>query len=54
MLVIDVLDDGKAGAYGKSKDRGVDQEADAMSAYQRDDDQCLAELLCEWTRRSDV
>src|SRR5271155_3255926 len=49
MLVVDVLNDGKAGAYCKAEYRRVHQETDAMSAYQGDDDQCLAELFHDWT-----
>ena len=37
--VVEVLDQREAGADGEAEDRRVDQEADAVRADQRDDDQ---------------
>ena len=45
VLVVEVLDDREAGADGKAEDRRIDEEADAVRADQRDDDERLAELL---------
>ena len=42
---VDVLDERESGADGEAEDRRVDEEADAMRADQRDDDEPLQELL---------
>ena len=43
--VVEVLDQRESGADGEAEDRRVDQEADAVRADQRDDDEALQELL---------
>ena len=43
--VVEVLDQREAGADGEAEDRRVDEEADAMRADQRDDDQPLQQFL---------
>ena len=39
---VEVLDERETRADGEAEDRGVDQEADAMRADQRDDDERLS------------
>ena len=43
--VVEVLDQREAGAHCEAEDRGVDEEADAMRANQRDDDEPFQNLL---------
>ena len=42
---VDVLDERESRAHGEAEDRGIDEEADAVRADQRDDDETLQELL---------
>ena len=42
---VEVLDQREAGADGEAEDRRVDEEADAVHADQRDDDQAFQQLL---------
>ena len=43
--IVEVLDQRESGADGEAEDRRIDQEADAMRADQRDDDEALQQLL---------
>ena len=45
MREVRILDERESRAHGEAEDRGIHEEADAVRADQRDDDEALQELL---------